>query len=166
MADLILSAFLRTNFSRRRLIWVSSRDFELLTHKFTGLCDVESRPYHDPIEELIAASDLVITKGNRGATLDAECVGVPSISLSPCKNPVDDILVPRMRGNVALNANAIDPEGLGALIERVVSTAPLAVRLERYQDVADEAARLILTFIEHDERSNGLDEREYSGVSF
>jgi hypothetical protein len=71
-----------------------------------------------------------------------------------------------MRGNVALNANAIDPEGLGALIERVVSTAPLAVRLERYQDVADEAARLILTFIEHDERSNGLDEREYSGVSF
>lgn len=116
----MLSAFLRLPFASKRLFWVSAKDHDLLGQRFAGITGVELLPYCDPIERLLAAADVVVTKGTRGITLDAAAVGVPSISLSPGQNPIDDTLVPRMRSNLALNARAVDGE---VLLHYLVSLA-------------------------------------------
>jgi hypothetical protein len=85
-------------------------------------------PFADPIERFLAAADVVITKGTRGITHDAASVGVPSISLSHGHNPIDDLLIPRITNNRALNTRAVTPEILRDYIlqrARHHATSPL-----------------------------------------
>jgi UDP-N-acetylglucosamine:LPS N-acetylglucosamine transferase len=122
IADTVLSAFMRLKSADKRLFWVSAKDHELLSKRMTGIQGIELIKYCDPIERLLVAADVVVTKGTRGITLDASAVGVPTISLSPGQNPVDDVLVPRMRSNIALNAKAVDGEVLLHYLELLALT--------------------------------------------
>lgn len=104
---------LGTNWSTH---WVAGKDQELVQEAFGGRDDVFVYDFIDPIARLMAASDVVLTKGTRGASLDAAAVGVPSVSLSYGWNPIDDILVPRIQGNIALNARAVDGSTLASYL--------------------------------------------------
>jgi len=123
IADSVLAGFSLVDRAHKRLTWVSDHDFERITERARGVRGVEAIRFVDPIERLMVAADLVITKGTRGATLDAAALGVPTISLSPGTNPIDDSLVPRIPGNIALFANAVDSE----IVAHYISAATLCI---------------------------------------
>lgn len=76
-----------------------------------------------PIEQLIVASDVMITRGTRNITVEAQALRKRTISLSPNTNPFDDILVPRIRTNIALNASALEGPALLQYFQQVLSEA-------------------------------------------
>jgi UDP-N-acetylglucosamine:LPS N-acetylglucosamine transferase len=120
IVDTVISAFLGLREQPKHLFWLAGRDAGKISLRTKGLEGVEVLSFVDPVERIMAACDVVITKGTHGITLDAASAGVPSISLSPGLNPIDDVLVPRIRNNIALNAVAVDEVILRKYIETVV----------------------------------------------
>jgi UDP-N-acetylglucosamine:LPS N-acetylglucosamine transferase len=120
IAPIVLPAFHRLASQGDRLFWISSKDFEFLRPRVESMTGVTLVEFVDPVERLLAIADIVITKGTCGCTLDAMAVGVPSISLSLGINPMDDLLVPRIRNNISLFANATSATILADYIERAI----------------------------------------------
>ena len=118
--DIVLSAFFALKKDTKRLYWLSGKDSDSVREKTAGLVGVEILTFYEPIERLIVASDIVLTKGTRGITLDAASLGVPSISLSHGTNPVDELIVSRINSNIALNAKAVNGALLAQFIENAV----------------------------------------------
>jgi UDP-N-acetylglucosamine:LPS N-acetylglucosamine transferase len=126
--DVVTAAFERLAEPEKKLVWVAGDDYEVLSQRLAGDRDVVVLRSHSPIEQLMVASDLVITKANRGTTIDLNSLGVPSISLSYGLNPIDESILPRIRSNHALDARGVDAEFLSELIRQVVrggATTPL-----------------------------------------
>ena len=119
IAPIVFSAFSLFKRSVKSLIWLSNKDFDLLSASVNLSKDMRLLRYFEPIDHLLISADVIITKGTRGITLDALSIGVPTISLSPGQNPIDDILVPRMPSNIALNARAVDGAVLVHYIDQV-----------------------------------------------
>jgi UDP-N-acetylglucosamine:LPS N-acetylglucosamine transferase len=88
-----------------------------LKERAASLFSVEILGFLDPIDKLLAAADLVITKGTFGITCECAALGIPSIALSSGINPMDDFLVPRFQGTTWLNASALTPATLAAEIQ-------------------------------------------------
>jgi UDP-N-acetylglucosamine:LPS N-acetylglucosamine transferase len=129
LADPVCAAF--SNLAGpKHLIWIAGSDADLLRVRLAGREDVTVHVFVDPIEQVLAASDLVITKGTRGATMDCVSAGVPSLSISFGTNPIDDLLVPRIRSNTSLQARAVDAATLLFHIERILRQPPLCDRSE------------------------------------
>lgn len=99
-----------------KIVWLASRDFAQFSTLSEKLKNLQVLPFQHPVERVLSAADLIVTRGTRGITYDAAAVGVPSISISPGSNPIDDILVPRIKSNTALNQAAITGEGLASYI--------------------------------------------------
>jgi UDP-N-acetylglucosamine:LPS N-acetylglucosamine transferase len=121
IADLILPAFSQLPHRKKKLVWLAGKDRAQLQEAAAAFDDIQVLDYYAPVEEMIVASDLVVTKGTRGITIDAATIGVPSLSISHGLNPVDDLLVPRIRSNIAVNSNAIDCAGLAQCIEQILA---------------------------------------------
>jgi hypothetical protein len=122
--DLVRAAFDRVQFEDRekRLVWVAGDDCSDITGRCEGRDDVLVLATGDPIERVMVASDVGITKGNRGSTMDLAALGIPSISISPVMNQVDEVYVPRIRSNVALYRAATDDSILAHYIMHLVAT--------------------------------------------
>lgn len=120
LADLVVPAFTRMP-EPGKLVWVAGRDQDVLRARAAGCGDVLVIPEHSPIEQLMVASDVVVTKANRGTTLDAASLGVPTVSLSYGLNPVDDAIVCRIPTNTALHAKGVDPAFLSEVLANAVS---------------------------------------------
>jgi UDP-N-acetylglucosamine:LPS N-acetylglucosamine transferase len=146
IADIVLAAYLKLRKPVKRMFWLASgnSDFELLRARMAGIEGCEVLKFFDPVEQLMAVADVVITRGTRGATLDAASVGVPSLSLSPGLNPIDDVLVPRIRTNIALSAKAVDGDILCHYIEKAVHD-PLPVSERRSCEKGAEGAAKVLS---------------------
>jgi UDP-N-acetylglucosamine:LPS N-acetylglucosamine transferase len=113
--DLVTEAFRLIPGTDNCLIWIAGNDSEALA---TRAPDVTVLRSFAPIEELMVASDLVITKANRGTTIDAASLGVPSVSLSYGLNPIDETIIPRIRTNHPLDARSVDARFLAEVLER------------------------------------------------
>lgn len=147
IADTVLSAFMRIDIPNKKLIWVSTADYDHLTVRFAGIRHVEVLKFINPLDRLIAAADVVITKGTQGITSECSALGVPSISLSPGTNQVDQVLVPRIANNIALFALAVDPDVLYFYLERIRSkraAGPRANRAEELEANTQAAAEVVL----------------------
>jgi hypothetical protein len=123
MFDLVTSAFREIPTANKRLLWIAGNDYKELCNKSRTFPSVKIFPYHDPIERVMVASDAVITKGNRGTTLELAELRVPSISLSYGLNPVDDTIVCRLPNNVALNVRAVNSRYLSEKIHALTENA-------------------------------------------
>ena len=143
ITEIVLSAFAMLEQPNKRLIWVASKDFAEMTHKCSKWKDVTVMHFCDDIDKLIIAANLVITKGTRGATFDAVRLGVPTISISHGKNPIDDILVPRIPSNIALNARATTSEVLHYYISQTLEYEPEPLAANKLGTAAVEAASII-----------------------
>ena len=103
----------------------------------------------------MVASDLAITKGNRGSIMDLASLGIPSISISSVLNPIDEALVARVRSNLALNVNAVDSRFLARCIEDAAGVAfgerdmPLNLHLRGGEVAAEALADEILRLVGH-----------------
>jgi hypothetical protein len=124
IAELILPAFLELPRPKKNLIWLAGKDSAQLQQRLQAFNSIRVLNYHDPVEEMIVASNIVVTKGTRGITTDAATIGVPSLSISHGLNPVDDFLIPRIRSNIAVEAKAIDCAGLTKYIEQILAQPP------------------------------------------
>lgn len=147
LASLIFGAYEACGFAEKRLYWLSNKDAAYIKANYSHLPNVTALPFYSPIEKLLLAADVILTKGTRGITLDAAALGVPSISISHGNNPIDDLLVPRIKNNVALSASALDPEALLYHIRKVRSARETAVEVSPNVDaiasrIASEVRKL------------------------
>jgi hypothetical protein len=129
--DLIVSAVEKLTFPDKHLFWVAGTDYSHLLSRAAGRPFVNIVEHHEPIEQLMVCSDIVITKANRGTTMEVDELGVRSISLSFGFNPVDDIAVARLRSNVALNARAVTSEFLAEKLSEGVSCSRRGLHADR-----------------------------------
>lgn len=118
IAETVVSAFLQLPHRPKHLFWLSSKDYPAMRKLGAGIAGFEALEFVDPIERLLVVADAVITKGTHNITLECSSLGVPSISLSPGFNPIDDMLVPRIPLNISLNARAVDGEVLKHYLEK------------------------------------------------
>ena len=119
--DLLVPAFDRLAHPGKKLLWIAGEDRESLTRRLGPRSDVILLPELSPIENLMVASDVVITKANRGSTIDLASLGIPSVSLSWGLNPIDEMIISRIHNNIALNARGIDPAFLAETLTRALS---------------------------------------------
>jgi UDP:flavonoid glycosyltransferase YjiC (YdhE family) len=110
--ELVIPAFRGLPYGRKKLIWVAGRDIEKLAARTGGVEDITLIGEFSPIEKLMVASDLVVTKGNRGTTIELASLGVPAVSLSFGLNVIDEMITWRIPTNTALNARGVDAECL------------------------------------------------------
>lgn len=115
-AELILSAWDALPHPSKRLIWLAWRDYDSLRARLAGRQDIVLLKEDWAIDRLMAASDLLITKGNRTTVCEAAFLGLPSISISAGANWPDDVAIARIRSNSALRAGALNAEALAQLI--------------------------------------------------
>ncbi len=121
IAPLVFPAFAALKRKDKRLFWLSRTDADALRSMSSKLDGVTVLSDGHPVERIFVASDVVITKGNRGTCLDAASLGIATVSLSFGQNPVDELLMLKVRSNVTLSAKTTSPERLLAEIERVLS---------------------------------------------
>jgi UDP-N-acetylglucosamine:LPS N-acetylglucosamine transferase len=120
IADLMLSAFDQVKGTEKKLFWVAGRDTDNLIRQTKHRNDVIIVEQLWPIEQLMVASDVVVTKGNRGTIMEAAYLGIPSVSLSHGLNPVEDYIVPRIASNHPLRVKGLTPEQLTICIENQI----------------------------------------------
>jgi len=118
---LVMPAFASLARIEKRLIWVAGRDYDFLSEKLRPAKDVIVVKEFSPIEKVMVACDLAITKANRGTTIELANLGVPSIALSHALNPIDEAVISRIRSSTALNAKAVDGAFLSQVIEEILS---------------------------------------------
>jgi UDP-N-acetylglucosamine:LPS N-acetylglucosamine transferase len=102
-------------------IWIAGKDTELVTELCASRSDIRVLRYSNEMDRVLAASDIVITKANRGTVMEAANMGRPTISITFGHNPIDDMLVTRLASNVTLNARATDSAVIASSIERVLN---------------------------------------------
>jgi hypothetical protein len=117
MFDVVSSAFEALDAPEKILVWVAGGDFDALCEKAAPRANIRVIRGYQPVETLMVASDLAITKANRGTTLELASLGIRSISLSLGLNPIDETIIPRIPSNRALNANGIDTAFLTEVME-------------------------------------------------
>ncbi len=159
--DLLAAAFARLPGPNKHLVWIAGHDHELLRERFRTAADVLVLRSFSPIEDVMVASDLVITKGNRGTTIEAASLGVPSVSLCYGINPIDEAILPRIRTNLALDARSLDAEFLAETIHDRLGTPPPPPAPEYRVGGAARAAHALARFVR--ERAAGRDQRPTSG---
>ena len=116
--DLILTAFDRLQFGSKLLLWVAGSDYEDLRDRTSTRNDIRIYQQSWPIERVMVASDVIVTKNNRGTTLEAAQLGIGSLSLSHGLNPVEDYIVPRIRSNLSLRIKGLDSAFLATCVEQ------------------------------------------------
>jgi hypothetical protein len=126
--DLVLPAW-RGLSGDRTLIWIAGRDHDELSRRAARDHDVKVWPHCSPIETLMVASDVVITKANRGTTIDLSRLAIPSIALSHGLNPVDEKIIARLHTNLLLHARGIDPPFLTAILEQAIAASHAGAEL-------------------------------------
>jgi hypothetical protein len=147
LLDLLLPAFQALPQARRLLSWVAGDDFEYLSDRTKGMHDVLVLKKAWPIEQLMVASDLIVTKGNRITIMEASALGLPSISLSNGQNPVEDFIVPRIKSNLPLRVRGISSEFLARCMDNMIDSRGRSlepeVRVPHFGSVAEILARRI-----------------------
>jgi hypothetical protein len=122
--DLVIKAFDNLEIPKKQLVWVAADpDYSLVSEKVGGRDDVLMLKPHQDFPSTLIASDVVITSGNRITILECEALGIPSISLSYGRNPVDDLRVLRIPTNTPLRARSINSDQLGNYLLRALSNA-------------------------------------------
>lgn len=117
--DLLLGAFDLLDSTPKYLVWVASgADHSLIAHKCADRLDIILTQPHYDFGPPIAASDVVITKGNRLPLFECEVLNIPSISISHGHNAVDDYRVSRITTNIALRARGLTKRVLAAYIDK------------------------------------------------
>ncbi len=145
--DLVVPAVEALDVAEKMLIWVAGEDADALTDRLRNVKDTAVVVQCSPIEKLIVASDLVITKANRGSTLEVAQVGIPSISLSHGSNAVDDVVVARIPTNTALDARGVDDAFLAEVMRDALRGRAVRTASSQRSDGAAAAAAELLAFI-------------------
>jgi predicted glycosyltransferase len=144
IAATVIAAFRQLEFENKKCFWLAGSDHELIMDLTKSQGGFEVCRFYDDVERLYAASDVIVTKGTYGATIEAASLGVHSVSISHASNPVDEILVPRIRSNIALSASATDGDVLADRLRSLVSLQKGPEPLLIHESGASKAALAIV----------------------
>lgn len=152
VAELLLPAFARLEKGKKLLCWVAGNDFAALSDCVNNMNDVRVHPKLWPIEQLMVASDLIITKGNRITIMEASELGIPTISLSHGSNPIDDIIVSHIKTNTPLRVKGITSDYLARCMDAALQHRESQDRLEHRTTGPSSVAELLLSEMKRLER--------------
>jgi UDP-N-acetylglucosamine:LPS N-acetylglucosamine transferase len=131
ICDLVVSAHDRLEAPTKCLIWIADgRDYELLSERTKHRRDIMIQRPDPGVYVKMMACDLGITKGNRETSFELAALGIPSISLSFGKNPIDDYRVAHIPTNRAVRARGIDSVQLKELMVQGIARGCIPVRLD------------------------------------
>jgi hypothetical protein len=116
LAQILAPAFELLNDPNKRLVWVAGDDFALVSDQLRGKPNVTVLRTCWPTDRLIVASDLVITKTNRGSIMEAASLGVRTLSITYGMNPIDELLARHIRSGCVLHHKGIDSSRLATVI--------------------------------------------------
>jgi len=105
------------------IVWVGGRDHELVARRFGGRPDVIIKQNDQEMDRLTVASDFAVTKGNSTTVKELAALGIPSISISHGRNPVDDTYLRRIASNRFLEASLLSPAELLACMRDCLARA-------------------------------------------
>lgn len=124
IAKKVAEAYDRLDLPEKRLIWIAGTDSELVSRAFAGRPDVRVLEVCWPMDRLMIAADVAITKTNRMSVYELDALGIRSIAITFGLNPMDDAAVSRLDGVLILSGADMDAgillEGIrGQLADRV-----------------------------------------------
>ena len=144
IADLVVPAFLGLDKKDKQLFWVAGADHASLVQRYRTNKEIKVLALHWPIEQLMVASDLVITKGNRVTIMECAELGVPTLSLSNGLNRVENVLVPRIRNNTTIRIKGATSTFVHQLIlQNINFTADWLHDKQRHLTVGEVAGVLL-----------------------
>jgi hypothetical protein len=111
-SEILIPAFDRLKAPGKMLVWIAANDYALLSGRFALRKDVLVKEHDWQMDRLMVASDLAITKANRITLKELAALGIPSISISQGRNPIDDMLIERIPTNVVLDSRTANPRTL------------------------------------------------------
>ncbi len=149
IADLLLPAFDGLKIPNKILVWVAGDDFERLTSS-AAAHNVLILKKIWPIEQLMVASDLVITKGNRTTIMEAAKLGIPSISLSHGLNEVEDFILPRIGTNINLRVKGTTNAYLTKCVGDILKSTNKSSETKNEAATADAVAVTLLNRIKQE----------------
>lgn len=146
--DLVVSAVAALP-ENPKLVWIMTADEQRkLRAEAKVLEEILFLEPHRGFDRTMIAADIAITKGTRTTVFEFSALGTPSISLSHGHNPVDDLRVPRISTNLALQAQSITSEYLAHCISKalVQSKSMILERSMPPRSGCSEAARAIRSY--------------------
>jgi hypothetical protein len=136
--DMVLAAF-DALLAPKHLMWIAGTDHARISARVRGRRDITILESHWPIDSLMVASDIVITKVNRRTLVELAMLGIRSLSISYGLNPIDEVRAATLPGNRTIPAHAFQPEMLG---EALAQPEPEPRRF-RSRSCAAEIAKMI-----------------------
>jgi hypothetical protein len=122
--DVIAEAFRQLRKARKRLIWVADKEREEIAKRALSCPSFEVLPLNGQPERLMVACNVAITKGTYCTGKELEALGVPSISLSDGRNPIDDYYLRGFTNNTFVWLQDTDASTLARHIERAIDRGP------------------------------------------
>jgi hypothetical protein len=107
----------------KKILWLSGAD-DVLAARLDGRPDAVILDADAPFDQLMAACDLAVTKGNRNIVLELASFGVATISFSHGLNRIDDMRTSRVAGNTTLVAARLTPDSLAEIIREKMRGEP------------------------------------------
>lgn len=114
--DLVLPVFNALRAPSKLLLWMAGEDQEEMRERVGARCDVIVKGFEREIDRIMVASDLAVTKANRITLKELGALGIPSISISHGRNPIDDVLIERIPTNITLDARTVSAKILAKTI--------------------------------------------------
>jgi hypothetical protein len=122
--DVIVEAFQQLPKARKRLLWVADKDPEEIAKRALSCPGIEVLPVNGQPERLMVACNVAITKGTYSTGKELEALGVPSISLSDGRNPIDEYYLRGFTNNTCVWLQDADASTLARHIERTIDRGP------------------------------------------
>lgn len=93
LADALVPVFDELPMRKKYMFWIAGADVVELTSRYGTREDLILFGSYWPLERLMVASDVIITKCNRVTVIEAASLGVPTLSIAYGHNPVDELIV-------------------------------------------------------------------------
>ncbi|MFN7920682.1 MAG: hypothetical protein U0Q16_11330 [Bryobacteraceae bacterium] len=144
IGDLIDFAIAGWPIENTRWFWIAGADTAALAHRFRHRPGVTFLEYQPVIERLMCASDVAITKANRGTVLELDTLGVPTVSITHGLNPIDEKLIAPLVNNRTFHSRSLTPQALVSTLLEARERGPIESSVRR--DGARKAAAHIAMF--------------------
>ena len=116
LLDLFLESWDRVSTADKRAFWLADSREAAILLGHPRAAEINILPPQRRLVDVMAACDLVITKGNRITTLEAAFMGIPSMSITYQVNPIDDRRIAVIADHVRLEARTATPARVAAQI--------------------------------------------------
>lgn len=148
IAGLVAAAWQKLPYELKRLLWLASTDHAEVRDQLQRWPEVSVLAVDWQPDRLIAASDVVITKGTRKTLYQVAALGAPSISISAGLNWPDDVVAAHIPSNTLVSREALSPERLAELMVEKISRGWLAeASLPQWRGVT-AAAEVIVAHVD------------------